>query len=115
MMGRFILPWFGGAASVWTTCLVFFQVALVVGYAHPLWLERVGSPRRRPLVHAALLVASLALLPIAPDGAPPPAPDAEPIGGILLLLARTVGIPYVLLAATGPLVQTWSARVAPEA
>ena len=107
IMGRYVLPWFGGGPAVWTNCLLFFQVLLLAGYAYAHWL---GSrrPRVQALVHIALLAASLAFLPISPRAEiwrPPSASD--PSGRILLLLAATVGGPYFLLSTTGPLLQRW--------
>ncbi len=101
-----ILPWFGGSAAVWTTCLVFFQTALLAGYAYVDLGARLG-PRRQIAAHLALLLASLAVLPILPgDGWKPDGPD-QPIGRILLLLTATIGLPYFLLSTTTPLVQAW--------
>src|SRR6188472_919354 len=67
LLAKQILPWFGGAAIVWTLCMVFFQLVLLLGYAYAHWLTaRVGASRQG-VIHVALLVASLAFLPIAPD------------------------------------------------
>jgi len=101
-----ILPWFGGSSAVWTTCLVFFQSALLAGYAYVDLAARLG-PRRHIALHAALLLASLALLPILPSDAWKPGGSQNPIAGILLLLAATIGLPYFLLSTTTPLVQAW--------
>ena len=110
-----ILPWYGGTAVVWTTCMVFFQFALLVGYAYSHWLTRWPSPRRVALVHVALLVASLAVLPIIPSEAWKPSGSDNPVVGILLLLGATIGLPYFLLSTTSPLVQAWFARAHPGA
>jgi hypothetical protein len=99
IMGRFILPWFGGTPAVWSVCLLFFQAMLLAGYAYAHWL-------RRPSVHLALLAVSLAFLPVIP--ARPAITDA-PSTRILLLLVVTVGAPYFLLSATSPLLQKWTA------
>jgi hypothetical protein len=98
IMGRFILPWFGGTPAVWSVCLLFFQAMLLAGYAYAHWL-------RKPLAHIALLAASLTLLPVIPTR---PAITDTPSARILLLLAVTVGVPYFLLSATAPLLQKWS-------
>src|SRR6185503_832306 len=97
IMGRFILPWFGGTPAVWSVCLLFFQAMLLAGYAYAHLL-------RRPRIHILLLAASLALLPVIPNR--PPVTDT-PTARILLLLAVTVGGPYFLLSATAPLLQKW--------
>ncbi len=112
LIARLILPWFGGSAAVWTTCMLFFQVLLVAGYAYAHWLGRL-SGRRQALVHMLLLAAALATLPIAPDESWKPAGGAEPITRILLLLGATVGLPYFLLASTSPLIQLWFSRARP--
>jgi len=106
IIAKQILPWFGGASSVWTTCLVFFQSALLAGYAYADATMRLGS-RRQTLLHAALLVLSLALLPILAGESWKPQGDEAPILRILLLLAATIGLPYFLLATTTPLLQSW--------
>ena len=115
LIARLILPWFGGSAAVWTTCMLFFQALLLAGYAYAHFLtKKVGGGRRQTLVHAVLLACAVALLPIAPGEAWKPAGDAEPISRILILLAATVGLPYFLLASTSPLIQAWFARARPH-
>jgi hypothetical protein len=107
LIARQILPWFGGAASVWTTCLLFFQSVLLAGYAYAHASVRWLKPRQQVYVHAALLAASLALMPILANPAWKPSGQEQPIARILLLLAATVGMPYVLLSTTTPLLQAW--------
>ena len=113
IMAKQILPWFGGSAAVWTTCLVFFQFLLLAGYAYSDWTTRRLVPRRQVVVHVILLAASLASLPIIPDAAWKPAGDEDPTWRILGLLTVTIGLPYFLLSTTGPLVQAWFARTFP--
>jgi SAM-dependent methyltransferase len=110
MVGKLLLPLFGGAAAVWTTCLVFFQAALLLGYllAH-LAARRLG-PRAQALAHLALLAAALALLPIRVPAEVAPAGEANPLGRLLLALTLRVGLPFVALAATGTLLQSWWSR-----
>lgn len=108
IIARQILPWFGGAAAVWATCLVFFQSVLLFGYAYADWTVRFLAPRRQVWLHVALLAVSLPLLPIIPDaGWKPDASSAGPTLSILGLLGATIGLPYFLLSATSPLVQAW--------
>ena len=107
IIGRYILPWFGGGPAVWSTCLLFFQVALLAGYAYAHWIASRPNPRVQATVHAVLLALSLLFLPIAPASVWKPATPGDPVGRILLLLLATVGGPYVMLAATGPLLQRW--------
>src|ERR1039457_4913306 len=66
LIGKYILPWFGGAPAVWTTCMLFFQVLLLGGYAYAHFTSRRFKPRTQALVQLALVVAALALLPITP-------------------------------------------------
>jgi hypothetical protein len=106
IIAKQILPWFGGSAAVWTTCLVFFQSVLLAGYAYADWTARLG-PRRQGFLHVALLVVSLACLPIIAASGWKPQGDEEPITRILLLLAATIGLPYFLLSTTTPLLQAW--------
>jgi len=113
LMAKQILPWFGGSAAVWTTCLVFFQFLLLAGYAYSDWTTRNLQGRRQVIVHVVLLVLSLASLPIIPDAAWKPAGDEDPAWRILGLLTVTIGLPYFLLSTTGPLVQAWFARSFP--
>ena len=106
IIAKQILPWFGGSAGVWTTCLVFFQSVLLAGYAYADWTTRLGS-RRQAYLHVALLVGSLASLPIIAASGWKPQGNEEPILRILLLLAATIGLPYFLLSTTTPLLQAW--------
>ena len=115
IIAKQILPWFGGNASVWTVCMVFFQMVLLGGYAYADAVVRKLSPRAQAILHTALLAASLAFLPILASDAWKPAPDTEPTARILLLLVATIGLPYFLLSTTGPLVQAWFARAYPAA
>ena len=110
IIAKMILPWFGGSAAVWTTCMLFFQLLLVGGYAYSHWSIRALKPRTQTLVHLALLVAGIAALPILPDASWKPHGEADPSLRILGLLAASVGLPYFLLATTSPLVQAWYAR-----
>ena len=114
LMAKQILPWFGGSAAVWTTCMVFFQVALLVGYAYADASIRWLRPRTQVILHIALIVLSLAALPIIPDAGWKPVGDEDPTWRILGLLLATIGLPYLLLSTTGPLVQAWFARSFPD-
>ena len=113
IIAKQILPWFGGSAAVWTTCLVFFQSLLLAGYAYSDWTTRRLPARSQVVVHVVLLAASLASLPIIADAGWKPAGGEDPAWRILGLLAATIGLPYFLLATTGPLVQAWFARTFP--
>jgi hypothetical protein len=115
IIGKRILPWFGGSAGVWTTCLVFFQVALLAGYAYGDLLTRRVAVRRQVAIHLSLVLASLVVLPIVPPEWLKPDGASSPTLRILLLLAVTIGLPYFVLSTTGPLVQAWTARAFPAA
>ncbi|HEV2447227.1 MAG TPA: hypothetical protein VGS58_14945, partial [Candidatus Sulfopaludibacter sp.] len=110
VIAKIILPWFGGSAAVWTVCLLFFQVVLLLGYLYAHALVRYLKPRAQAALHCILLVASLAALPIYPGDWLKPTGTGDPTLGILALLALTVGLPYFLLSTTGPLLQAWYAR-----
>jgi len=110
LIARLILPWFGGSAAVWTTCMLFFQVLLLAGYAYAHW---VAKRKFQPAIHTALLIAALVTLPIMPADTWKPTGSEEPVTRILLVLGATVGLPYFLLASTSPLIQAWFSRARP--
>lgn len=113
LITKYILPWFGGGPAVWSTCVMFFQVVLFGGYLYAHLLTRFLPPLGQAIVHIGLLVLAAALLPIAPSEAWKPADGSEPILRIMLILAASVGLPYFVLSATGPLLQSWFARSVP--
>jgi len=113
VISKAILPWFGGAAGVWNTCMLFFQAMLLGGYAYAHWLQGQTAAVQRK-IHMTLLAASILLLPILPSAAWKPAGGEEPIGRILGLLATTIGLPYFLLSTTSPLLQAWYVRATKE-
>ena len=113
IIAKQILPWFGGTAAVWSTCLVFFQLTLLAGYVYSDWVTRKLDIRRQALLHLALIAVALALLPIVPNPNLQPQGHEQPSLRILLLLTATIGLPYFLLSTTSPLVQTWFARAHP--
>jgi hypothetical protein len=110
IMGKLILPWFGGSAAVWTTTVLFFQIVLLLGYLYAHLLVRYLGPRWQRFVHVAVLAASLSVLPIVPDPSWKPIGNQEPTLRILGLLTVTVGLPFFVLSTTGPLLQAWYAR-----
>jgi tetratricopeptide (TPR) repeat protein len=113
LIGKYILPWFGGGPGVWTTCMLFFQVLLLGGYAYAHFSSRWLTLRRQAILHLALLAGALALLPITPNDAWKPQGVGNPTLQILTLLAVSIGLPYFVLSATGPLVQQWFSRGKP--
>src|SRR2546426_8834766 len=113
LIGKYILPWFGGGPGVWTTCLLFFQVLLLGGYAYAHVTSRCLKPRAQAVVHLILLAAALALLPITPSDSWKPRGGGNPTLQILALLAASLGLPYFVLSSTGPLMQQWFSRTNP--
>jgi SAM-dependent methyltransferase len=110
LIGKMILPWFGGSASVWTTCMLFFQMILLLGYFYSHWVVRFLTPYRQSLVHGSLLLVSLLLMPIAASADWKPTGTENPTLRILGLLTVSIGLPYFVLSTTGPLLQAWFAR-----
>jgi hypothetical protein len=108
IIAKAILPRYGGAPAVWTTCMLFFQTLLLGGYAYAHAAVSLLKPRVQGIVHLVLLAAVLCTLPIAPKFPEAATPDA-PMLEILVLLVRSVAAPYFLLASTSPLLQSWSA------
>ncbi len=115
LIGKYILPWFGGSPEVWTTCMLFFQVFLLAGYAYAHLIVRYLSPRAQAGVHVVVIIAALAVLPITPAAAWKPQGADYPTLQILLLLSVCIGLPYFVLSATGPLMQGWFSRTNPSA
>jgi hypothetical protein len=120
LLGKFLLPWFGGTSAVWATCLLFFQVLLLGGY---LYAHRVSTRCRLPSqgkIHLAFLALSTLWIllawyfwgsPLLPGPSWKPAPGTAPIAGILKLLLVSVGVPFLLLSCTAPLLQNWYAHL----
>ncbi|MBL8063928.1 MAG: fused MFS/spermidine synthase [Anaerolineales bacterium] len=121
MIGKFILPWFGGTPAVWSTAMLFFQVFLTGGYAYAYWLVK---QKRQGWIHAGLLTLTSALLialgvgwpsPVTPSADWKPAIGLEmPIPQLFILLTISVGLPYFVLAANSPLMQAWFSALFPK-
>ncbi len=109
LASKLILPWFGGSASVWITCMLFFQTGLLAGYLYAHVLASRFKPKQQAIIHIAVLALSLATLPILPNAMWQPKPGEDPTWKVLAVLATAVGLPYVLLSSTSPLVQSWYA------
>src|SRR6202030_188111 len=103
LFAKLILPWFGGSAAIWATCLVFFQTALLLGYFYADIVTRRLPPNRPSTVHLGLLLVSLLWLPIAPQVFLRSPQQVDPAWRILGLLTFSIGLPFVLLSATSPL------------
>ncbi|MFH0975269.1 MAG: hypothetical protein V1874_05740 [Spirochaetota bacterium] len=124
LIGKFLLPWFGGTPSVWTTCLMFFQLLLLGGYAYSYWVAGIKNPLRQRNTHIALLVISMIWIavfaiqcgsPLLPSANFRPEDSSFPVIKIVVLLFLSVGLPFFVLSANGPLVQAWFSRVFPNA
>jgi hypothetical protein len=113
MISKAILPWFGGTPAVWTVCLLFFQSLLFAGYAYAHFTSAWLRPGQQAALHILVLIAALAFLHVLPDATLQPRGDADPTTAILTILALTIGLPYLVLSATGPLLQAWFARSFP--
>lgn len=107
MIARMILPWFGGTAGVWTTCLMFFQFVLLLGYSYAHLLRLFFSPRNAWVIHVFLLGAAALLAQVVPADHLQPAGDENLTVAILTVLVVTIGLPFFVLSSTGPLVQAW--------
>ena len=108
LIGKWILPWFGGTPAVWTTCMLFFQVLLLGGYAYVHATTVALSKRNQARLHLVLLGLSLLLLPIMRSAeAWKPTGSEQPTLRILILLMLGIGGPYFLLSTTSPLLQRW--------
>jgi hypothetical protein len=107
LIAKQILPWFGGSATVWTTCLLFFQIVLLLGYFYAHLITTWLAPRRQVMVHGVMLCVSLFCLPIIPNTWWKPGGSEDPAVRIVGLLGVTVGWPYLMLSSTTPLLQRW--------
>jgi len=118
VLGKYILPWFGGSSAVWTTCMLFFQVLLLGGYLYSHVISTRLGRKRQAAVHIAILVTSLVAIfvgamlwktPLLPGVGWKPVSPEHPVAHILVLLAVAVGLPFLVLSTTGPLLQSWFA------
>lgn len=109
MFAKFVLPLFGSTPAVWNTSMLFFQTTLLAGYLYAHESTRRLGARRQAVVHAAILLVPLLVLPIGvPAGWIPPA-DVDPVPWLLGLLAIAVGLPFFVVSTTAPLLQRWLA------
>lgn len=115
MIAKIILPWFGGSSAVWSTCMLFFQSVLLLGYASAHWMHARLRPNAQAVIYTLSLAVSLAVLPILPNPAWKPSSVDNPSLRILGLLGLTVGLPYLLLSTISPMLQAWYARTHKQA
>ncbi len=110
MVGKMMLPFLGGAASVWITCLLFFQLMLLTGYGYAYVLERYTSLHKQILIHSLLMLAVLLFLPIQFSGRPGAGASAHPALWLLGQLIKNVGFPFCIVSTTAPLLQNWLSK-----
>jgi spermidine synthase len=111
MLGKMLLPLAGGTPAIWTTCVLFFQLVLLAGYAYSHVSSRLLG-RRQPLLHMLVILLPLLALPIAlPHGWLAPV-GSSPIPWLLAVLGVAVGVPFFVLSTSGPLLQQWFSRTA---
>jgi SAM-dependent methyltransferase len=116
MVGKMLLPFLGGAPSVWTTCVLFFQAMLLAGYAYAYLLDRVARIRTQIWIHLGLMLSALLFLPIHPALHPDPSMAARrPVVWLLWRLILTTAIPFGLATSTAPLLQNWLAKTTSSA
>ncbi len=108
MFAKMALPLLGGSPAVWTTCLVFFQAALLAGYAYAHASQRLSRPAQL-ILYSALMFGALVFLPVHLPAAWTPPPSSNPAGWLLWLLLVAVGWPFFALSATTPILQKWFA------
>nr|WP_305908020.1 hypothetical protein [Methylomarinum sp. Ch1-1]MDP4520823.1 hypothetical protein [Methylomarinum sp. Ch1-1] len=111
MFGKALLPLLGGAASVWNTCMVFYQSILFLGYFYAHILANHFSKNRQILIHGSLLMLSLSFLPIGiwANGSPPS--EQNPTPWLLTVLLVSIGLPFFILSTTSPLLQKWFSKI----
>ncbi|HWP70737.1 MAG TPA: fused MFS/spermidine synthase [Gemmatimonadaceae bacterium] len=110
MFTKMVLPLLGGSPAVWNTCLLFFQALLLAGYLYAHLTSRFLSARKQAVLHLALLISAVVLLPIhVPASWAHPPGTSLPIGWLLGLLTVSLGLPFFLLSAGAPMMQRWFA------
>lgn len=115
MVGKLILPRFGGSPAVWNTAMVFFQATLLLGYAYAHFATKWLGIKRQAIIHLVLVALGLLLLPIAlPDGAGATG-EGNPAFKVLATLFVMVGLPFTLVSAGAPLIQRWFSRTSDPA
>jgi hypothetical protein len=115
MVGKMLLPYLGGAAAVWTTCVLFFQFMLLLGYVYAHLLSRIDDTRKQMIIHALVLLLPLAFLPIRFGTVSSEALSLHPSVRLLLLLMASTAVPFFVISTTAPLVQSWFSRSTHEA
>lgn len=119
IVSKYILPWFGGSAAVWTTSMLVFQLLLLAGYLYSHWLTQRAAAKSQTRIHLSVLFAALALVlalsvawpsAITPSVGWKPLNTASPVRDVVAILLIAAGLPFFVLSTTGPLLQHWFAR-----
>ena len=120
IIAKYILPWFGGTPATFTTCILFFQILLLLGYLYAHFVGAYLGPRGQAITHSALIALAIMALawrlstwgsPLLPDASWKPPDSEHPLLRILALLSASVALPYFLVSTTGPLLQAWYSRI----
>ncbi|MCC3862338.1 spermidine synthase [Pseudemcibacter aquimaris] len=114
MIAKYILPWFGGASTVWTISMLFFQAVLLLGYGYSHFVVRFLKLKHQPVLHGIVLIIAFAFLPMSPDQYLSEGSSNNPILNILILLSLAIGYPYFLLTTTSSLIQSWYGKLNPD-
>jgi hypothetical protein len=115
MVAKMILPYLGGSPAVWNTSLMFYQAWLLAGYAYAHFGVSWLGTRRHALLHLLLAAAALLVLPVTLPLDWLKAPEIGPVNLVLAVLIASVGFPFFVLSAGGPLLQKWFAQGAHRA
>jgi spermidine synthase len=107
LFARMVLPVLGGSPSVWTACMLFFQAALLAGYAYSHAGLRWLGIRRHATIHVLIIWLPLLVLPIEVTQVGAGSAAGQPVIWLLTIVATSVGWPFVVLSATAPLLQRW--------
>ncbi len=110
MFTKMVLPLLGGTPAVWNTAMMFFQAALLAGYAYAHLTTRLLGTKRQAILHLALMIVALVTLPVvASDTWQPPA-NSNPVFWLVGLLFVSIGLPFFVIAANAPMLQSWFGR-----
>lgn len=111
MFGKILLPLLGGSPAVWNTCMVFYQSILFLGYLYAHYLSTRLSQHKQILVHIGIIAISFLALPVGLPEAVSPPTESNPTFWLLGILFLSIGLPFIVVSTTAPLVQKWFANV----
>ncbi len=110
MVAKTLLPVFGGSSSVWTTCMLFYQTVLLLGYLYAHFVMKRVSRKVQLVGHVAMLVVALVAGIVWDTPVPPPEATTFPVPWLILQLMLVSGLPFFMISSAGPLVHGWFAR-----